>query len=155
MLHYGNLPQEAPAHTKEDPPASWPSQGGIQFEDVQMMYRPGLPPVLKGVTFDVKPGEKVRLLPWISLRYRTNSSPRSALSVGLVLVCVQLPVSFPRVCFDIVTALVGKSSLLQALFRTVEIHSGKIEIDSVNISKIGMDVLRTQLAIIPQDVKLL
>ena len=46
--------------TPNDPPPSWPEAGGITFTDVEMAYRPGLPAVLKGVTFDVKPGEKVR-----------------------------------------------------------------------------------------------
>lgn len=45
----------------------------------------------------------------------------------------------------------GKSSLLQALFRMVEIQSGKIEIDGVNISVIGLEALRSQLALVPQD----
>ncbi|KAF9466008.1 multidrug resistance-associated ABC transporter [Collybia nuda] len=45
----------------------------------------------------------------------------------------------------------GKSSLLQALFRIVELQSGKIDIDGHDISKIGLDVLRTRLALVPQD----
>ncbi|KAF8880183.1 multidrug resistance-associated ABC transporter [Infundibulicybe gibba] len=45
----------------------------------------------------------------------------------------------------------GKSSLLQALFRTVELQSGKIEIDGYDIHQIGLDVLRSRLALVPQD----
>jgi len=45
----------------------------------------------------------------------------------------------------------GKSSLLQALFRIVELHSGKIEIDGVDISTVGLDTLRRGLALVPQD----
>ena len=37
----------------------------------------------------------------------------------------------------------------------VEICGGVIEIDGVNINKIGLDVLRTRLAVIPQDALLL
>jgi ABC-type multidrug transport system fused ATPase/permease subunit len=37
----------------------WPSAGAIQFRNTQMRYRPGLPLVLRGVSFDVRAGEKV------------------------------------------------------------------------------------------------
>lgn len=45
----------------------------------------------------------------------------------------------------------GKSSIMQALFRLVELSGGSVTIDGVNISKIGLHDLRSRLAIIPQD----
>jgi len=48
----------------------------------------------------------------------------------------------------------GKSSLLQALFRTVELQSGKIEIDAIDIANIGLNTLRSRLALVPQDTTL-
>ncbi|TFK36263.1 multidrug resistance-associated ABC transporter [Crucibulum laeve] len=45
----------------------------------------------------------------------------------------------------------GKSSLLQALFRMVELQNGKIEIDGYNIREIGLNSLRGSLALVPQD----
>eukprot|EP00210_Caulerpa_lentillifera_P006269 g5988.t1 len=45
----------------------------------------------------------------------------------------------------------GKSSLLLSLFRLINITEGCILIDGVDTSSIGIDVLRKQLAIIPQD----
>ena len=38
--------------------------------------------------------------------------------------------------------------------RTVELQSGKVEIDGYNIREIGLDVLRGRLALVPQDSSL-
>lgn len=60
LITYAELPAEGAATTPEDPPSSWPERGQISFNKAEMAYREGLPLVLKGVTFDVKPGEKVQ-----------------------------------------------------------------------------------------------
>jgi ABC-type multidrug transport system fused ATPase/permease subunit len=45
----------------------------------------------------------------------------------------------------------GKSSLTLALFRMIEAAEGKIVIDDIDISKIGLHDLRSNITIIPQD----
>ncbi|KAG0222133.1 Multidrug resistance-associated protein 1 [Actinomortierella wolfii] len=45
----------------------------------------------------------------------------------------------------------GKSSVMLALFRIIEAVEGKITIDGIDISTLGLTELRSRLAIIPQD----
>nr|POE63715.1 oligomycin resistance atp-dependent permease yor1 [Quercus suber] len=59
-IHYygSSLEQEAPLHLGDVRP-SWPEKGEITFDNVQMRYRAGLPLVLKGLTMNVKAGERI------------------------------------------------------------------------------------------------
>ncbi|TNY22115.1 P-loop containing nucleoside triphosphate hydrolase protein [Rhodotorula diobovata] len=117
VLHYANeLDKEAPAVIEDArPPAEWPSGGAIEFKNVEMRYRPDLPPVLKGLSMSVGRGEKIGVVG------RTGA---------------------------------GKSSIMQTLFRIVEVSAGSIEVDGIDISTIGLSDLRKKIAIIPQDALL-
>ncbi|CCH46151.1 putative membrane protein [Wickerhamomyces ciferrii] len=54
------LPEEGPFEVEDKKPEkSWPKNGEIQFNDVSLNYRAGLPLVLKNVSFNVKGGEKI------------------------------------------------------------------------------------------------
>ncbi|GAB7359206.1 hypothetical protein MBLNU230_g5865t1 [Neophaeotheca triangularis] len=57
--YYGTeLEEEAALHTRDVPP-QWPQHGEIEFDNVQMRYRAGLPLVLQGLTMHVKAGERI------------------------------------------------------------------------------------------------
>ena len=49
----------------------------------------------------------------------------------------------------------GKSTITLCLFRILEAHSGKIYIDGIDISKVGLKKLRESITIIPQDATLM
>jgi len=45
----------------------------------------------------------------------------------------------------------GKSTLMLALLRIVELDSGTIQIDGVDTKKMGLSLLRSKIAVVPQD----
>lgn len=112
-IHYyaTELEEEAPLKL-QDVRDSWPEKGEIVFDNVEMRYRAGLPLVLKGLSLNVAPGERIGVVG------RTGA---------------------------------GKSSIMSTLFRMVELSGGAINIDGINIAKVGLADLRQRLAIIPQD----
>ncbi|KAG1831205.1 ABC transporter [Suillus subalutaceus] len=114
VVHYAKEVEQEAAHEVEDSPApaDWPSHGEIVMKDVVMRYRPELPPVLKGLSMSLSPGEKIGVIG------RTGA---------------------------------GKSSIMTAIYRMVELASGSISIDGVDISTVGLAQLRKGLSIIPQD----
>ena len=58
--HGNNIAQEAAHEIPERKPAAeWPREGAVEFKDIVMRYRPGLPYVLKGLSMSIKGGEKV------------------------------------------------------------------------------------------------
>uniref|UniRef100_A0A1I8B942 Multidrug resistance-associated protein n=1 Tax=Meloidogyne hapla TaxID=6305 RepID=A0A1I8B942_MELHA len=95
----------------------------------------------KGEEFWPENGEI--LIDNIALRYRQN--------LDLVLKDVNAHI-LPHEKIGIVGRTgAGKSSLVLALFRLVEPASGKIIIDGIDISKLGLKQLRSRLTIVPQD----
>ncbi|CAG5123107.1 unnamed protein product [Candidula unifasciata] len=113
IMEYTTIDMEASwENTLYQSPIDWPSQGHVQVEALSLRYRDGLDLVLKAVSFEVQPGEKVGIVG------RTGA---------------------------------GKSSLTLALFRLVEPVGGRILIDNIDISMLGLHDLRSKVTILPQD----
>ncbi|GFR41482.1 hypothetical protein Agub_g2173, partial [Astrephomene gubernaculifera] len=114
MLSYTRLPSEPPrvAEGGAPPPPGWPASGALRYENVTAVYRPGLPPVLRDISFELRPGTSCGVVG------RTGS---------------------------------GKSSLMLTLFRLIDVTRGRILLDGRDTASLGLDALRRQLAIIPQD----
>lgn len=111
-LKYLTIPQEKPQITEEDKNLeNWPREGKINFKKFSVKYRPENEVVLKNLTFEIKPREKVGVVG------RTGS---------------------------------GKSTLCLCLFRILEPLSGNILIDDVDITQVGLKLLRKSITIIPQ-----
>ena len=67
VVEYLKLPQEPPAVIESNrPPAYWPSSARnnslLSVEDLVVKYSPELPPVLQGISFTLKAGERVGLI---------------------------------------------------------------------------------------------
>jgi len=86
--------------------------GKINFNNYSVRYRPNTPLVLKNLSLEIQPKEKIGVVG------RTGS---------------------------------GKSTLCLCMFRLLEAYNGKICIDDMDISEIGLEMLRKNLTIIPQE----
>jgi len=61
LVHYAKkLEQGAPHDIEDNPvPSNRPSEGEVVMKDVVVRYHPELPPVLKGLSMSISPGEKI------------------------------------------------------------------------------------------------
>jgi ABC-type multidrug transport system fused ATPase/permease subunit len=59
IIEFMEMDQEAPAITDLRPPPQWPIHGQIEVCDLEVKYAADLDPVLKGLTFSIKPQEKI------------------------------------------------------------------------------------------------
>jgi ABC-type multidrug transport system fused ATPase/permease subunit len=142
-----DIEREPPEFVEPRPAASWPSSGAIEcknlviryavsrftFEDLcysltAVVFEPEMPDVLHHVSFDIKPGEKVRV------SFVTTNNLTNQAQVGIL-----------------GRTGSGKSTLALSFFRFVEASEGRILIDGLDIAQIGLADLRTKLTIIPRE----
>ena len=57
IIEYSTLPTES--QDGADPPAAWPSEGRLEVSNLVVSYAPDLPPVLKGLSFNVARNERI------------------------------------------------------------------------------------------------
>lgn len=63
VQNYSKKPTEAPWEITETKPSSnWPNTGGVVLENLKARYRDGLDLVLKGVSCEIKSGEKIGIV---------------------------------------------------------------------------------------------
>lgn len=110
VVEYAELAPESD-DGKNTPPEAWPSNGRVIFDNVAMKYPLSNSLVLKKVTFNVNPGEKIGIVG------RTGA---------------------------------GKSSLISVLFRLFHFE-GTVLIDGIDTKTVPLSIVRSKIAIIPQD----
>ena len=152
VLHYAELPPEdsRTISNEKQPPPSWPDKGLIQFTNVKMCYREGLPLVLKGINISIQPGEKV-LSSWdkcsaclnkiLDRHRRPHRIWKEFANPGSSQVQTRIVRDFDFLIWS-------------PFFRLIELGEGRIEVDNYDISHVNLNALRSRMAFVPQDTTL-
>ncbi|KAK3833442.1 MAG: multidrug resistance-associated protein 3 [Linnemannia elongata] len=144
---YANKNQEAPNFTDVTLPESWPAEGRLSFRSYSTRYRQGMDLVLKKVSFEVLPGEKVGIVG------RTGAG-KSSLTLALFRIIEAANSHWAKASHngaDVDDDAARKVQLADLEKVEVEEDGGSIWIDGIDISTVGLETLRQHLAIIPQD----
>ncbi|KAF9932493.1 hypothetical protein FBU30_008066 [Linnemannia zychae] len=144
---YSKKNQEAPNFTDVEVPENWPSKGHLSFKNYSTRYRQGMDLVLRNVSFEVQPGEKVGIVG------RTGAG-KSSLTLALFRIIEAANSHWAKAShngadMDEDPSKAEKITEMEKV--EVEEDGGSIWIDGVDISTIGLEQLRQHLAIIPQD----
>ncbi|KAF9909339.1 hypothetical protein EC991_008724 [Linnemannia zychae] len=144
---YAKKNQEAPNFTDVAVPENWPSEGLLSFKSYSTRYRQGMDLVLRKVSFEVQPGEKVGIVG------RTGAG-KSSLTLALFRIIEAANSHWAKASHngaDIDEDPAKKDQVTDLEKVEVEEDGGSIWIDGIDISTVGLETLRQHLAIIPQD----
>lgn len=128
VMAYGQLETESSLETDPSvkPEPNWPDKGHIELNNLCYKHSSDGPLVLKGITCDIKPKEKVNYI---------------------IVMCV---INHCHQVGIVGRTGAGKSSLIGALFRLAEPSGGSIIIDGIDICQLGLHDVRSNISIIPQ-----
>ncbi|KAF9920431.1 hypothetical protein FBU30_009761 [Linnemannia zychae] len=140
---YSNKRVEAPATTGVRLPDQWPKEGRIVFKNYSTRYREGLDLVLKDVSFEVQPSEKIGIVG------RTGAG-KSSLTLALFRI-IEAADSYWARASSQENQETGNGNHVEDFNMTTALDGGSIEIDGIDISTLGLKDLRQHLSIIPQD----
>ena len=62
IIEYTQLPSEHIKSVKKKPPKDWPSKGHVLFDNVSLSYDKHLPDVLKNISVNISPQEKIGIV---------------------------------------------------------------------------------------------
>ena len=62
IIEYTHLTNEENKSDKQKPPENWPMEGSIKFEKLSLSYASNLPKVLKNISLEILPSEKIGLI---------------------------------------------------------------------------------------------
>ncbi|KAF9942225.1 hypothetical protein BGZ67_002558 [Mortierella alpina] len=159
---YTDKHTEAPEKLERSVPAQWPDQGRVVFKNFSARYREGLDLVVKNLSFEVQPCEKIGIVG------RTGAG-KSSLTLALFRIIEAANSDWARASDnsgyhgsnkDDGGSIVGEREPLLGQQQQQpcgsndpeeEMDGGSIEIDGIDISTLGLADLRRHLAIIPQD----
>ncbi|KAG5617155.1 hypothetical protein H5410_016979 [Solanum commersonii] len=125
LNQYMHIPSEPPEIVEENrPPVNWPTRGKVEIQDLLNVQN----------TDQCNPKQ---------VRYREDTP--------FVLRGISCTIEGGQKIGIVVWTGSGKTTLIVALFRLVEPTGGRIIVDGIDISKIGLHDLRSRFGIIPQD----
>ena len=115
--------------------AQWPAHGAVEFRNVSVRYRPGLPLVLRHVSFAVAPGSRVGIVG------RTGSGKSTTL-LALLRYLETEPAAEPEPAAAAAGGGGGGGG------------GGCITLDGVDVARVNVYHLRSGVSVIPQDPQL-